>query len=86
MVCDSTQAPHYARNALANLYDMPEDDVRLIAPPDVGGGFGATPTPAIRTFLRPNAANAPVSAANDNAAGSSRLPLNHPGERLWSGR
>ncbi|HEY0535502.1 MAG TPA: xanthine dehydrogenase family protein molybdopterin-binding subunit [Actinoplanes sp.] len=40
VVWDSTQAPHYARNALANLYDMPEDDIRLIAPPDVGGGFG----------------------------------------------
>ncbi|HEX3924650.1 MAG TPA: xanthine dehydrogenase family protein molybdopterin-binding subunit [Streptosporangiaceae bacterium] len=40
VVWDSTQAPHYARNALANLYDMPEDDIRLIAPADVGGGFG----------------------------------------------
>jgi aerobic carbon-monoxide dehydrogenase large subunit len=40
VVWDSTQAPHYARNALAILYDMPEDDIRLIAPPDVGGGFG----------------------------------------------
>jgi carbon-monoxide dehydrogenase large subunit len=40
LVWDSTQAPHYARNALALMYDMPEDDVRLIAPPDVGGGFG----------------------------------------------
>jgi aerobic carbon-monoxide dehydrogenase large subunit len=40
VVWDSTQAPHYARNALANLYGMPEDDIRLIAPPDVGGGFG----------------------------------------------
>jgi aerobic carbon-monoxide dehydrogenase large subunit len=39
-VWDATQAPHYARNALAILYDMPEDDIRLIAPPDVGGGFG----------------------------------------------
>ena len=40
VVWDSTQAPHYARNALSALYDMPEDDIRLIAPPDVGGGFG----------------------------------------------
>jgi carbon-monoxide dehydrogenase large subunit len=40
VVWDSTQAPHYARNALANLYDMHEDDIRLIAPADVGGGFG----------------------------------------------
>jgi aerobic carbon-monoxide dehydrogenase large subunit len=40
VVWDTTQAPHYARNALSNLYDMPEDDIRLIAPSDVGGGFG----------------------------------------------
>ena len=40
VVWDSTQAPHYARNALAGLYDMHEDDIRLIAPADVGGGFG----------------------------------------------
>jgi aerobic carbon-monoxide dehydrogenase large subunit len=40
VVWDSTQAPHYARNALASLYDMHEDDIRLIAPADVGGGFG----------------------------------------------
>jgi len=40
VIWDSTQAPHYARNALANLYDMHEDDIRLIAPADVGGGFG----------------------------------------------
>lgn len=40
VVWDSTQAPHYARNALANLYGMHEDDIRLIAPADVGGGFG----------------------------------------------
>src|ERR1700733_13894213 len=40
VVWDSTQAPHYARNALAVLYDMAEDDIRLIAPADVGGGFG----------------------------------------------
>jgi carbon-monoxide dehydrogenase large subunit len=40
VVWDATQAPHYARNALAALYDMHEDDIRLIAPPDVGGGFG----------------------------------------------
>ena len=40
VVWDTTQAPHYARNALARLYDMDEDDIRLIAPADVGGGFG----------------------------------------------
>jgi aerobic carbon-monoxide dehydrogenase large subunit len=40
VVWDATQAPHYARDALASLYDMREDDIRLIAPADVGGGFG----------------------------------------------
>jgi carbon-monoxide dehydrogenase large subunit len=39
-VWDSTQSPHYARNMLAYLYGMSEDDIRLIAPADVGGGFG----------------------------------------------
>ena len=39
-VWDSTQSPHYARNMLAYLYGMPEEDIRLIAPADVGGGFG----------------------------------------------
>jgi carbon-monoxide dehydrogenase large subunit len=39
-VWDSTQAPHFARNTLSYLYDMPEDDIRVIAPADVGGGFG----------------------------------------------
>jgi transposase len=33
---------------------------------------GATPTPAIRTSLPPNAANAPASAANANTAGAAR--------------
>jgi aerobic carbon-monoxide dehydrogenase large subunit len=39
-VWDTTQSPHYARNMLAYMYDMAEDDIRLIAPADVGGGFG----------------------------------------------
>jgi carbon-monoxide dehydrogenase large subunit len=39
-VWDTTQSPHYARNMLAYLYDLSEDDIRLIAPADVGGGFG----------------------------------------------
>lgn len=39
-VWDATQAPHYARQMLATLYGMTEDQVRVIAPADVGGGFG----------------------------------------------
>jgi carbon-monoxide dehydrogenase large subunit len=40
VVWDTTQSPHYARQQLSMIYDMPEDDIRVIAPPDVGGGFG----------------------------------------------
>lgn len=34
-----TQVPHLVRNMIAELLEMPEGDVRVIAP-DVGGGFG----------------------------------------------
>lgn len=40
VVWDSTQSPHYVRNTLAYLYGMSEDEIRVIAPADVGGGFG----------------------------------------------
>ncbi len=40
VVWDSTQAPHYVRNMLAYLFEMHEDDIRVVAPPDTGGGFG----------------------------------------------
>ncbi|HEX3648832.1 MAG TPA: xanthine dehydrogenase family protein molybdopterin-binding subunit [Pseudonocardiaceae bacterium] len=40
VVWDTTQSPHYARQQLSTIYDMPEDDIRVIAPADVGGGFG----------------------------------------------
>lgn len=40
VVWDTTQSPHYVRNTLAHLFDLPEDDIRVVAPPDVGGGFG----------------------------------------------
>jgi len=36
----STQAPHSAKDALAGLFALAADQVRVIAP-DVGGGFGA---------------------------------------------
>ena len=38
-VWDGTQAPIGLRGALASLFDLDEDRVRVIAP-DVGGGFG----------------------------------------------
>jgi carbon-monoxide dehydrogenase large subunit len=40
VVWDTTQSPHYARQQLSVIYGMAEDDIRVIAPPDVGGGFG----------------------------------------------
>jgi carbon-monoxide dehydrogenase large subunit len=39
-VWDATQAPHAIRTMLAYLFDLPEHRVRVIAPPDVGGGLG----------------------------------------------
>ncbi|NNN18860.1 MAG: xanthine dehydrogenase family protein molybdopterin-binding subunit, partial [Acidimicrobiaceae bacterium] len=40
IVWDNTQAPHYVRQMLANIYEVSEDEIRLIAPADIGGGFG----------------------------------------------
>lgn len=39
-VWDATQVPHYVRHMLATTYDMTEDEIRVIAPTDIGGGFG----------------------------------------------
>src|SRR5262249_1522771 len=39
-VWDATQMPHAVRNTLAILFGMPEDRIRVISPPDIGGGFG----------------------------------------------
>ena len=39
-VWDATQAPHAIRAMLAYLFDLPEHRVRVIAPPDIGGGLG----------------------------------------------
>lgn len=36
---NGTQVPHIVRNMIAELMDLPEGNVRVIAP-DVGGGFG----------------------------------------------
>jgi aerobic carbon-monoxide dehydrogenase large subunit len=39
-VWDATQTPHYVRQMLSVLYGMAEDEIRVIAPADIGGGFG----------------------------------------------
>ena len=39
LVHTATQAPHGIRRAIAEMFDIPETDVRVVAP-DVGGGFG----------------------------------------------
>ncbi|HEX2440093.1 MAG TPA: xanthine dehydrogenase family protein molybdopterin-binding subunit, partial [Methylomirabilota bacterium] len=39
-VWDATQMPHAIRAMLAYLFELPEHRVRVIAPPDVGGGLG----------------------------------------------
>src|SRR5262249_5976635 len=39
-VWDATQMPHAIRAMLAYLFDLPEHRVRVIAPPDIGGGLG----------------------------------------------
>ena len=39
-VWDSTQMPHAIRAMLAYLFDLPEHRVRVVAPPDIGGGLG----------------------------------------------
>jgi aerobic carbon-monoxide dehydrogenase large subunit len=36
----STQGPHRMRIMLSYLLDTPEQQIRVIAPPDIGGGFG----------------------------------------------
>ena len=41
-----TQVPHLVRHLLADLFDLPENRVRVVAP-DVGGGFG------VKTILYP---------------------------------
>jgi aerobic carbon-monoxide dehydrogenase large subunit len=40
LVWDATQTPHQVRAIIAYCYGIPEEKVRVIAPPDVGGGFG----------------------------------------------
>jgi aerobic carbon-monoxide dehydrogenase large subunit len=39
-VWDATQSPHAVRGFLTYLFGLPEHQVRVIAPPDIGGGFG----------------------------------------------
>jgi CO/xanthine dehydrogenase Mo-binding subunit len=40
----STQTPHYVHRALAKVLEIPENRIRVIAPP-VGGGFGGKDDP-----------------------------------------
>lgn len=40
MVWDATQTPHQVRSLIATCLGIPEQRVRVVAPPDVGGGFG----------------------------------------------
>jgi carbon-monoxide dehydrogenase large subunit len=40
LVWDATQTPHQIRAQMAYCYGLPEERIRVIAPPDVGGGFG----------------------------------------------
>ncbi len=40
IVWDSTQTPHQARNHLAHCFGIDANRIRVIAPADVGGGFG----------------------------------------------
>jgi carbon-monoxide dehydrogenase large subunit len=39
-VFDATQVPHQARAQIAAVLGLPDERIRVIAPPDVGGGFG----------------------------------------------
>src|SRR4029079_6137427 len=39
-VWSATQSPHIIRRNLTDLLGLDEEQVRVIAPPDVGGGFG----------------------------------------------
>jgi carbon-monoxide dehydrogenase large subunit len=39
-VFDATQVPHQARAQIATVLGVPDEKVRVISPPDVGGGFG----------------------------------------------
>jgi carbon-monoxide dehydrogenase large subunit len=39
-VFDATQGPHQARAQIAYVLGVPDEQIRVIAPPDVGGGFG----------------------------------------------
>lgn len=39
-VWPTTQSPHYVRNMLSYFYGVTEDEIRVVAPRDSGGGFG----------------------------------------------
>jgi carbon-monoxide dehydrogenase large subunit len=47
-----SQGPHPIRDALAEIYGLAKQDVRVVSP-DVGGGFGAKSFPSAETLLLP---------------------------------
>src|SRR6266436_2957054 len=51
----ATQTPHMMRHIYADMFDIPEERIRVIAP-DVGGGFGAKEPFYVEDFLVPWAA------------------------------
>ena len=53
----STQAPHRVRDALAGLYGLEPEAVRVVVP-DVGGGFGAKGSPTAEELLLAGLASA----------------------------
>jgi len=50
IVYAATQTPHMIRRIYADLFDMPEQSIRVAAP-DVGGGFGAKEPFYVEDFL-----------------------------------
>ena len=80
-VWDATQAPHAIRAMLAYLFELPEHRVRVIAPPDVGGGLGPKasfyPEEALVCWL----ARAPAPAGQVDRGPARALRLRRPGAR-----
>ncbi len=52
-VWDATQVPYRVRSTLAHCFGLPEDAFRVIAPPDVGGGFGPKAGPYPEDIIVP---------------------------------
>jgi carbon-monoxide dehydrogenase large subunit len=52
-VWDATQVPFRVRELLAHCFELSEDTFRVVAPPDVGGGFGPKAGPYPEDVLVP---------------------------------